>query len=223
MERLYPSITILEMSSAALAARENWQADANAGGAAHEFTVEKAFKDYFATPAGAGYEFISKPKILNNIFLEEHYKRDPSAYNKPELPMKDDTYYDEHKNRFFKWDGQKWMNERIGMAPDGMIRNTRTGKAHLLEDKKQNAAGNAHERACRYGMPKMVKAIQKRLKVDSHPVSWIFAGDMTITKKYILEIAATFPDENVLLIKPTDDASAMVIEWFNRTIRPLLN
>jgi hypothetical protein len=223
IEGMYPSITILEMSSAALAARENWQADANAGGAAHEFTVEKAFKDYFATPAGAGYEFISKPKILENLFIEEDYKRDPSSYKKPEMPMKDDTYYDEQKNRFFKWDGQKWIHEHLGMVPDGMIRNTRTGKAHLLEDKKQNAAGNAHERACRYGMPKIVKAIQKRLKVDGYPVSWIFAGGMTTSKKYILEIAATFPDENVLLIKPTDDASAVVIEWFNRTIRPLLN
>jgi len=210
------------MSSAALAARENWQADANAGGAAHEFDVEKAFREYFSTAAGAGYEFVSKPKVLESLFLEEDYKRNPSAYAKPAMPMKDETYYDEEKKRFFKWDGKKWALERLGMVPDGMIRNLRTGKAHLLEDKKQNAAGNAHERACRYGMPKIVAAIQQRLNVTTQPVSWIFAGGMTTSKKYILEIAATCPDDNVLLIKPTDTAHEVLIDWFNRAVRPLL-
>lgn len=210
------------MSSAALAARPNWQAGANAGGAAHEFNVEKAFKEYFSTPAGAGYEFVSKPKLLESLFLEEDYKRNPSAYAKPAMPMVGETYFDEDKKHFFKWDGKKWAAERLGMVPDGMIRNLRTGKGHLLEDKKQEAAGNAHERACRYGMPKIVTSIQERLKVTSQPVSWIFAGGMTTSKKYILEIAATFPDEHVLLIKPTDDANVVVVEWFNRVVRPLL-
>lgn len=208
------------MSSAALSARENWQAGANAGGAAHEITVEKVFTDYFATQPN--YSFISKPKLLDQLFLEEDYKKNPAKYVKPSEPKKDDTYYDEEKMRFYRWTGKSWSEKKLGMIPDGMILNKATGKAHLLEDKKQNGAGNAHERACRYGMPKIHHAIQKRLKTDKQPVSWIFAGDMTTDEKYILEIAATFPEEHVLLLKPTDNASDVIITWFNRVIRPLL-
>lgn len=210
------------MSSAALAARENWQAGANAGGAAHEMTVETVFRNYFATVDGHNYAFISKPKVLDQLFLEEDYKKNPAKYAKPQEPKKDDTYYDETKKRFYRWTGKSWTEKKLGMIPDGQIINKATGKSHFLEDKKQNGAGNAHERACRYGMPKIDAAIRERLGVSTQPVSWIFAGDMTTDEKYILEIAATFPEEHVLLVKPTDDAAAVIVAWFNRTIRPLL-
>jgi hypothetical protein len=71
-------------------------------------------------------------------------------------------------------------------------------------------------------MPKIVKALQEKLQTDAQPVSWIFAGEMTADEKYILEIQATFPDENVLLIKPTDDPKAVILAWFNRVVKPLL-
>jgi hypothetical protein len=45
---------------------------------------------------------------------------------------------------------------------------------------------------------------------------------MTTDEKYILEIATTFPEEHVLLVKPTDNAATVLIEWFNRVIRSLL-
>jgi hypothetical protein len=185
--------------------------------------VEKVFTGYFATEAGSNYVFISKPKVLDQLFLEEDYKKNPAKYAKPVEPKKDDTYYDEAKKRFLRWTGKSWTEKKLGMIPDGMILNKTTGKRHLLEDKKQNGAGNAHERACRYGMPKIDAAIRERLSVSTQPVSWIFAGDMTTDEKYILEIAATFPEEHVLLVKPSDDATVVIIEWFNTVIRPLLN
>ncbi len=211
------------MSSFALSQRDNWQAGANQGGAAHENIVEKVFKNYFATDEGTNYEFVPKHKLLDQLFLEEDYKRNPAKYAKPADPKKDDTYYNEDHKRFYRWTGKSWTEKKLGMIPDGMIRNYVTGKAHLLEDKKQNGAGNAHERACRYGMPKIVKVIQEKLETDTQPVSWIFAGDMTTDEKYILEIQTTFPDEHVLLIKPTDDPQTVLLAWFNRVIRPLLD
>lgn len=210
------------MSSAALSARGNWQLGANQGGAAHEMNVENVFTSYFATSDGSAYEFISKPKILDQVFLEVDYARNPAKYAKPEEPKKDDTYYDEARKRFYRYTGRSWTEKKLGMEPDGMIRNKLTGKAHLLEDKKQNGAGNAHERACRYGMPKMDGIIREKLGVSTQPVSWIFAGEMTVTEKYVLEIQATFPDEHVLLVKPTDDPAEVIVAWFNRVIRPLL-
>jgi len=215
------------MQAQALAARGNWQAEANAGGAAHENIVEKVFTDFFATELGSNYEFIAKPKILDQLFLEEDYKKNPAKYvaNTSVNPEVGYTYYEPVRQRFLRWTGKSWTEKKLGMIPDGMIRNKVTGKAHLLEDKKQNGAGNAHERACRYGMPKIVAAINERLKIDDDmhlPVSWIFAGNMTTDEKYILEIAATFPDENVLLVRPSDNPSEVILAWFERTIKPLL-
>jgi hypothetical protein len=210
------------MSSAALAARGNWQAGANQGGARHEATVEKVLQDYFTTEAASNYEFKKHPTLLDQVFLEEDYKRNPAKYAKPAEPKKDDTYYDETKKRFYRFTGKSWTEKKLGMEPDGLIRNKVTGKGHLLEDKKQNGFGNAHERACRYGMPKIHTIVQERLGVTCQPVSWIFAGDMTVTEKYVLEIQATFPNEHVLLVKPTDDPKEVIVAWFNRVIKPLL-
>ena len=210
------------MSSAALSARANWQAGANAGGAAHEVTVEQVFKAYFATDEGKTYEYVHHPKLLDQLFVEVDYKKNPAKYAKPAEPKKDDTYYDEAKKRFYRWTGKYWTEKKLGMEPDGLIRNKVTGKGHLLEDKKQNGFGNAHERACRYGMPKIHTIVQERLGVTCQPVSWIFAGDMTVTEKYVLEIQATFPNEHVLLVKPTDDPKEVIVAWFNRVIKPLL-
>lgn len=211
-----------KMQAQALAARANWQAGANQGGAAHETNVKKIFTDYFATEAGSNYEFISKPKLLDQVFLEEDYRLHPERYTRPAEPQVGNVYYDEARKRFLRWTGRVWTVKKLGMEPDGMIRNRITGKAHLLEDKNQGPRGNAHERACRYGMTKMETIIRQKLGVEGQPVSWIFAGRMTTVEKYILEIQATFPDNHVLLIRPTDNAAEVVIAWFNRVIRPLL-
>jgi hypothetical protein len=211
------------MQAQALAARGNWQLGANQGGAAHENIVEKVFTEFFATEGNTNYEFIAKPKLLDQLFLEEDYKRHPERYVRPENPQVGNTYYDEARRRFFKWTGRSWTEKKLGMIPDGMIRNRVTGKSHLLEDKKQNGAGNAHERACRYGMPKIDAVIKEKLRTEAQPVSWIFAGDMTTDEKYILEIQATFPDDYVLLLRPTDNAAEVIVAWFNRVIRPLLD
>ncbi len=207
----------------ALAARANWQLGANQGGASHEVTVERVLTEYFETDEGTNYEFQAKPNILAQVFLEEDYRLHPEKYVKPAEPKKGDTYYDEERKLFLSYTGKSWTVKRRGMVPDGMITNYVTNKSHLLEDKKQNDAGNAHERACRYGMVKMDKIIKQKLGVTTQPVSWIFAGDMTTSEKYVLEIQATFPDDHVLLIKPTDDPKTVIIEWFNRVIRPLLD
>jgi len=40
-----------------------------------------------------------------------------------------------------------------GIHPEYAIQNTNTGKSIYVEIKRQRAAGNAHERACKYMMP----------------------------------------------------------------------
>jgi hypothetical protein len=205
-----------------LSIRENWQAEANKGGAAHEQDVASAFEAYFKTAAGADFEYIHKPKQLDQCFLEYQYKKNPSVYAKPAEPKKDDIYYDETSKRFKKYTGKSWTDAKEGMAPDGMIRCKTTGKAVCLEDKNQNDAGNAHERAYRYATPKVVKAIQEKLGITHQPVFWVFSGSIATNNKYIHEFAFHLDEDHYVLLKPTDDKATLLVAWFNRVIRPLL-
>lgn len=214
---------LIKMSSQALSQRENWQAGANAGGAAHEVNVEAIFRKYFDTEDGVNYEFIPKPKLLDQLFLENDYKKNPQKYVKPTEPQKDDTYYDPAQQRFFRWTGKSWTEKKQGMIPDAMIRNHLTGKMHLIEEKKQNNAGNAHERGYRYDTEKIRKALQERLNTDKQPVSWIFTGSMTEDEKYILEIASHLPDDHYVLLRSDQDQEQVLIDWFNRVIKPILD
>lgn len=217
-----PFRNLINMSSQALAQRENWQAGANAGGAAHEVDVEAVFKKFFTTEEGTNYEFISKPQLLDQLFLEDDYKKNPAKYVKPTSPVKDNVYYDEEKKRFFKYTGKSWTEAKLGMVPDGMIYNYVTEKKHLIELKKQNNAGNAHERGYRYDTEKIRKSLQQRLNTDKQPISWIFTGSMTEDEKYILEIASHLPDDHYVLLRSDVDKEKVLINWFNKIVRPLL-
>jgi hypothetical protein len=210
------------MSSQALSQRANWQAGANAGGANHEMSIKDIFNKYFATEEGTNYQFIPKPNLLSQLFLENDYKKNPEAYAKPADPKEGDIYYDEEKKRFFKFTGRAYTEAKLGMVPDGMILNYATGKRHLIEAKKQNDAGNAHERGCRYDTEKIRKTLQERLDTEAQPISWIFTGSMTQDKKYILEIASHLPDNHYVLLRPDQDKETVLIEWFNRVVRPIL-
>ena len=210
------------MSSAALAARENWQAEAGKGGAAHEVDVSKVFTELFKMSGYTDYEFNDKPTVLNQIFLELDYKKNPTKYVKGSAPSEGQVFYDEGKKDFFTWSKGGPKRKKHGMIPDGQIRNKLTGKSVLIEDKKQNDAGNAHERACKYGVPKIQKAIQEKLGVTGPPVVWIFAGACTTSDKYILEFAACFEEDLYVLVKPTDNSHEILKAWFDANIKNIL-
>lgn len=210
------------MSSEALSKRAKWQDKAAKGGAHHEKTVEKIFQTYFSAVA-TNYEFISKPTILSQLFYEVDYEKNPETYTKPLQPKEGDIFYDPTSQKFMKMGPKKATPAKLGMIPDGMIRNKITGKAHILEEKNQNDAGNAHERGYRYDTEKIKTAIQKRLGMSGQPVSWIFGGSMTENTKYILEIQAHLPDNHYVLLKSTVDKEKILIDWFNTVIQPLLD
>lgn len=211
------------MSAIALSQRENWQAVANKGGATHEVDVSSIFQELFTQAGYQHYEWVSKPKMFKNYFTEEAYKLHPERFTKSVTPQKGDLAFDQDLKKFVIYkDGWKPTNKEglHGFEPDGLIRNTKTNKSHLIEDKHQEAAGNAHERGCRYGMPKIVSAVQKKLGITTWPVTWIFAGGMTENRKYIEECEAVFPDDHFIMLPKTNHS--VLKEWFDRVLVPLL-
>jgi hypothetical protein len=210
-----------------LSTRGIWQDEANASGGANEDVVQATFKDHFdflrKEDPTQDYEIISKPKNLDQCFLEYQYKKHPEAFEKELDPQEGQIWYDVATQRFKKWNGKIWTDAKEGMIPDHLIRNKTTGKAICLEDKKQNGAGNAHERACKYATPKVTQAIQEKLGVTTPPVCWVFYGELADKAKYQHEIAFCLPEELFVLISPKDNMKAILVEWFEVNIRGFLD
>lgn len=200
---------------------KNWQAGANKTGAANEASVEAIFQTLFQELKD--YEIISKPKNLDQCFLEYQRAKNPTAFEKSDTPTVGQFCYDSRDKRFKKWNGKSWVIAKEGMIPDHLIRNKTTGKSICLEDKKQNDFGNAHERACKYATPKVTAAIQAKLGITTPPVCWVFFGKLAEKTKYQHELAFCLDEELFVLISPTDDKQTILVNWFNTNIRPFLD
>ena len=112
-----------------------------------------------------------------------------------------------------------------GIEPEYVIRNKESGCSIYVEIKRQKAAGNAHERACKYMMPGIIKSAQKIAKQPESviPFWWIFAEGIAADKYYAQEIMHWFQgiERHVLLWKNVKDRQP-IIEHFEKHIRPLL-
>jgi len=110
-----------------------------------------------------------------------------------------------------------------GIKPDYAIRNAQNGRIVFVEIKRQGAAGNAHERACKYMMPGILNAMrQVGNQPDSViPMWWVFTNGLAEAQRYEREIMFWFQgiERHVLL---WGDRRADVTEHFDRFIRPML-
>ena len=112
-----------------------------------------------------------------------------------------------------------------GIRPDYAVRNTQSGRVIFVEIKRQRAAGNAHERACKYFTPGILGAMRDvgNHPQDTIPMWWIFTNGVATDPRYVEEIMFWFQgiEGNVLLWEGAPDAGA-VTEHFDRFIRPML-
>jgi hypothetical protein len=98
-----------------------------------------------------------------------------------------------------------YSNDRNYLVLDQEIVNNENGLSIFIETKRQNYAGNAHERAYKF-TPNggIAKYIRNKFNLHYHPVLFIFSGKMiTDGDKYVNEINTMFCDckEIVLLDK----------------------
>ena len=112
-----------------------------------------------------------------------------------------------------------------GIRPDYALRNAESGRAVFVEIKRQRAAGNAHERACKYLTPGILGAMRERgnQPANAIPMWWVFTNGIATDPRYVQEIMFWFRgiEGNVLLWGDTNDPAA-VVEHFERFIRPML-
>lgn len=110
-----------------------------------------------------------------------------------------------------------------GIRPDYSISNPETGRRVFVEIKRQRAAGNAHERACKYMMPGILNAMRQagNQPADVIPMWWVFTNGVAADPRYVQEIMFWFQgiEGNVLL---WSDGRGELTEHFEQFIRPML-
>jgi len=106
-----------------------------------------------------------------------------------------------------------------------MIRNPENGCAVFVEIKRQRPSGNAHERACKYMMPGIIKAMQEvgNQPPDVLPMWWIFTNGIAKDVNYRQAIAFWFRGiERHLTLWEDVKNPQPVIDHYENAIKPML-
>jgi len=200
-----------------LSTRANWQLEANKGGAKSETDVYGTLR---ANLDPEEFEVINKPKWFKTPFLEYQHSLEPML--KPESPVIEDEWHE--NGEFFRMTakGVKKINETF--IPDIGIVHIPSNRKYIIEVKNQQAAGNAHERACKYMAPGMVDYLKHTLEADYHPVGYVFSGGIADSSSYrreILFFIGKSLSSHVFFWKGRRYPHNLG-EWFESTVRPLL-
>lgn len=121
----------------------------------------------------------------------------------------------------------KLYHGRWGAVPDLAVRNTARDRTVWLEIKRQKAEGNAHERACKYFAPGLVRRAEKLANVE-RPFYFVFAGGIVDTPgksdKFHAEIETWFdaPGWEDHVLKWVKHDPVALCQWFEQSIRPVL-
>jgi len=191
-------------------ARENWQAGAVSGGDSSEVDVHTII----TRSLPSGMRIMRKPKCLHTLFFEMDYREHPEDYAHSTEPGA--VWYDEEKKVFMKnrKDG-KAMKAKGGMEPDIIVENPSTGKSVVVEVKRQNAAGNAHERMFRY-IP-LIPEMSRRFGTK-RPFMGCVCGTICEDSKYRAEIRSSFACHSIgdcVHLVRTEDR---LVEWVSSTL-----
>ena len=107
--------------------------------------------------------------------------------------------------------------------PDHAIRGP-NGTAIYVEIKRQRAAGNAHERACKYFTPGIIHSGRT---IARQPYSllafwWIFTNGVAEDARYIQEIMHWFRGVEAHVLLWQDRDPGLLIDHFDTYILPLV-
>ena len=112
-----------------------------------------------------------------------------------------------------------------GIRPDFAIANKLTDRTMWVEIKRQQAAGNAHERACKYFTPGIVSAAQRIGNLgEGFPFWLLFTNGIASDERYRTEIQFWFTGlEGGLTLWKSFTDHETITDHFDAHIVPLLS
>ncbi|MBC6441978.1 MAG: MunI family type II restriction endonuclease [Rhodobacteraceae bacterium] len=188
--------------------RGEWQGEANVRGQSVEDMFNGIMEKYLKQ---SGFKLVPKPEDLKSVYGVRTMLISNRARGKPE----------DLKSVY----GVRTTGRAHGIEPDFMIRNPSNGRTVFIEIKRQKDEGNAHERACKYMMPGIVKAMQEVGNQPSNilPMWWIFTNGIAKDPNYRQAITFWFRGiaGNMLLWEDVRDHNP-VTDHFEKHIRDML-
>jgi hypothetical protein len=141
---------------------------------------------------------------------------------KPEFPVLNDEWYE--NGEFFRMTAKDVKKIQETFIPDIGIIHIPSNRKYILEVKNQQAAGNAHERACKYMAPGMIDYLKQSLNVEYHPVGYVFSGGMADSASYRREVIFYIGKSLMCHVFFWQDGRnpEILAKWFDSTVRPLL-
>ena len=160
-----------------------------------------------------GLERASKAEVVFDIAMSEYLSDEPSIICKKKPKALKGIY------------GVSDSGQPHGIVPDFELHDTKTGKSIFVEVKRQRAAGNAHERACKYftpGIMSSARGIGNQPK-DIFPFWLIFTNGIANDHRYVSEISHWFLgyERHLLLWSDWKDLEVLLTH-FEEHIRSLL-
>jgi hypothetical protein len=202
--------------------RDNWQKDATANAVVAERSAETGIR----LAAAAFHSALTVTPQDRTFGYNLYYNHD--RQNRPTKYVRHDTaggvWYDPQSERYMKNGdtggaacAKKTQNS---LVPDLVITNPDNGRKLVVEVKRQNAAGNAHQRMCRY--LGLLPILERLCGGVEKPFAACICGPMATSAPYIAEIQTPFDiqgmSDHVHFYK-TEEALAT---WATTTILPML-
>lgn len=172
--------------------RENWQKGAGKDGAVEEQRLEEVFARV-AAEMGVGIRIHSQPKAMfRNLYYNFQRRKDPAKFEKTDSPGA--VWYNPQRHEFMM---NSTKGERVvpqvtakGIRPDLVIEHVPSRRRLVVEIKRQNAAGNAHQRLFRY-LP-LIPELRRLCGGVDRPFVACICGPMASDPAYEAEIQTGF-------------------------------
>lgn len=149
----------------------------------------------------------------------------PTVYS--ETLTESNSFENKNSNQIRVYNGTKWIKPkgiRTGLKPDIQLINIQTRRPFLYECKNQQAAGNTHERGCKYLTPPVAKVVQWKMNIDYFPFGFIITGGMSRDPNYIREWKTWTGDHPTHLVVWDDQPQPnKIIKHFETVVRPLID
>lgn len=171
--------------------RENWQKGAGQDGANEEQRLEEVFARV-AAKVSADIRVCSQPTMFRNLYYNYQRRKNPKRFEQTQTPGA--VWYDPKKGEFML---NRMVEGRIvskptnkGLRPDLVLEHVPSGRRLVVEIKRQNAAGNAHQRLFRY-LP-LLPELQRLCGGVPSPFVACICGPMATEVSYEAEIQTGF-------------------------------
>lgn len=189
-----------------------------------DYTEEKYKLTYSIGKPTTGFftQFHFHLELWNKeIIVQTEQPSNPTLYNG--TPSNTNIYYNKNDGLLYCYNGKEWeclRGRRAGVIPDLMIVNNNNSNIFFVEHKNQQAAGNAHERMCRY-FP-LISFIQKYSGLNYYPFGAVFTGGICQDPGYVREISNYFWEHPAHRLFWDGNNKEIIIEYFEEIIIPLI-